>query len=260
VLTSIGNQLQTAYVDESGQEQKNWMFVAGFVGNDDQWRTTATAWKEAIAPRKTLHMNKLRFNKDCQRRMLERAGVVPKYCGLTPILGGVRQSDYEDLIVGTAAEKLMKGYMCCCFAMVTNALRGIPATDRLEIVFERQDEYWWMTDIAMQVLADAREAPDMLLPDGKTSKLASWKSVPKGSTPLTEPADYFAYSLLQLWRDKNSLRAQWCKPISEAFDYEGLGAIMDREMIRPIMRQGHMQYLCEEATRKLKKIYDKSKV
>lgn len=249
----------TAYVDETGQEQKNWMFVAGFVGNDDQWRSTATAWKEAIAPRTTLHMNKLRFNKHSQKMMLERAAAVTKTSGLTPVMGGVRPSDYEDLIAGTYEEKLLNGYISCVFPMVINTLRGIPANERLEVVFERQDRYWWMTEIAMRVISEAREAPDMLLPDG-TPKLANWRSVPKGSTPLTEPADYFCYALLQAWHDKNSLRAQWCKPILEAHNYSGLGAIMRRKKMREVVQGSQMLYMFQEAKRMMEKMRAKKKL
>lgn len=27
-----------AYLDESGHESKGWMFIAGYFGNNDQWR------------------------------------------------------------------------------------------------------------------------------------------------------------------------------------------------------------------------------
>jgi hypothetical protein len=250
----------TAYVDESGQEQNNWMFVAGYFGNEEQWRSTAEAWRLAIAPRKSLHMVKLRFKKDRERRMLERAGVVPRNCGLTPILGGVRRSDYEDLMaIGTREEKLMNGYICCCFAMVINALRGIPANERLEIIFERQDRYWWMTDIAMSVIASFRYYPDILLPDG-TPKLASWRSVPKESTPLTQPADYLAHALLQSWRDQTSVKAKWCKPILDAHGGEGFGAIMRRKTIRQVILGGQMLRMFEKAGRMLREIHGKKKL
>jgi hypothetical protein len=243
----------TAYVDESGQEQKNWMFLAGFVGNDEQWRSALDAWRTAIAPRETLHMSRLRFKKDHERRMLERAGVVPRDCGLTPILGGIRQSDYEDLITGTREQKLLNGYMICCFEMVINTLRGIPKNEGLKIVFERQDRYWWMTDIALRVISSFNDYPDILLPDG-TSKLANWASVPKGSTPLTEPADYFAFALLQLWRDKESVKTQWCRPILDTNNGVGWGAIMNRETVRRSIKQGQLLHLFGEARRMLEGI------
>jgi hypothetical protein len=64
----------TAYLDESGQEQDDWMFVAGFFGPDDAWKNISKPWLEAIAPRKHLHVKKQRFNKDSVRKMLERVG------------------------------------------------------------------------------------------------------------------------------------------------------------------------------------------
>lgn len=249
----------TAYVDESGQEQGNWMFVAGYVGNDEQWQRVGSEWRSAIANRQHLHLKELRWGlkKEHDREMLKRAGAVPKSCGLTPILGGVRLSDYDDLIDGTREEKLLNGYICCCFAMVIQTLRGIPKDERLTIIFERQDLYWWMADIAMQVIANERSLPEMLTPDGKTPKLAAWKVVPKGSTVLTEPSDYFAYALLQNWRDKTSLKAEWCRPILEAHNYEGLGAIMKRDKIRETIQHGQMLNLFANALRMARKMYGK---
>ncbi len=212
------------------------MFVAGFFGSEDSWKLVAQAWKDAIAPRKHLHLNTLRFQRDRDKKVLERAGAVPKDCGLTPMLGGVRQGDYRDLISGTREEVLLNGYVNCCTFAVINALRSLPVGERLEVVFEQQDRYGWMNELSMRSIANSRH-PELLLPDG-TSKLANWRSVPKGSTSLTEPADYFAYALLQNWRNKKSKKSLWCQPILTSFDYQGIGAILTRERIRDAIEQG----------------------
>jgi hypothetical protein len=138
--------------------------------------------------------------------------------------------------------------------MVINTLRAIPANERLEIVFERQDRYWWMTEIAMTVISQMTHYPDILLPNG-TPKLANWRSVPKGSTPLLEPADYFAYALLQVWRDQTSVRSQWCNPILKTSGGEGYGAILDRHDIRNIIRDGKLLFLFNEAAKMLGSIH-----
>ncbi len=70
----------TAYVDETGQEQTDWMCVAGFMGDDKAWKKFRPEWKAAIFPRQHLHMKKLRFNRDSQRKMLKRAALVSKSC------------------------------------------------------------------------------------------------------------------------------------------------------------------------------------
>jgi hypothetical protein len=100
----------TAYVDESGQEQQeNWMFVAGYVGPEEAWRKVESLWLTAIAPRKHLHMKRLWFRRESERLMIQRVASVPKECGLTPIFGGVRQADYNDLITGSEEECRPRG-------------------------------------------------------------------------------------------------------------------------------------------------------
>jgi hypothetical protein len=229
----------TAYVDESGQHQdESKMFVAGYFGNDEQWKRVAQAWPIAIAPRPHLHMRKIRFQHETERKLLERAGVIPRECGLEPLFGGVRQADYLDLIAGTDEERLLAGYIVCCYAMLIRTLPLLPPDERIEVVFERQDQYSHLADVALSALAKAADyEPRLRTPDGQ-SKLANWRFVGKDETPLTEPADYFAYALYQVWLDRKSLRAKWCKPILGDESNEGYGAILDRGEIRQIILAG----------------------
>jgi hypothetical protein len=238
----------TAYVDETGQEQGDWMFIAGYMGNDEAWKSLIEPWQRAIAPRKHLHMNRLRFSKEGERLMLERAARVPSSCGLVPIIAGVRQSDYEDLIVGTPAEKVISGYVLCCAALVIITLRNLPPGERLEIVFERQDRYGWIADIALELISKFRTDLELLLSDG-TSKLANWRFVSKGDTILTEPADLLAYAYLQLSRDAESKKTKWCSPIFKAEDHEGGGFLLQRSMVRQLVKLGVLANLLDEAKR-----------
>jgi hypothetical protein len=237
----------TAYVDESGQEQQeNWMFVAGYVGHEDAWRKVEPLWLTAIAPRKHLHMKRLRFERESERLMLQRVASVPRECGLTPIFGGVRQADYKDLITGTSEERRLAGYLVCCFPLIINTLRNIPKNERLEIVFERQDRYWPLADLAVSTIANVGYLPDIMLADGRP-KLANWRAAPQSAEEgLTELADAFAYSLLQVWRDKTSRRAQWCQPILDAHD-GGYGQIFKRREIRPMIQSAQMLRLLGDA-------------
>lgn len=238
----------TAYVDESGQEQQEWMCVAGFMGNDESWRNFPSKWKIAIAPRDHLHMNKLRFKRDSERKMLEKAAAVSRECGLIPVVGGVRPADYIDLIDGSEHSRLLSGYILCCTAIVIQVLLGLPKGERFEIVFEQQDRYRQLAEIAMQSIADSR---DLRGEDGKR-KLADWRSVPKNTTPLTEPADYLAHALLQLWRDPNSRKTAWCRPILDQHNFQGVGAIMKRDRVREIIRSGTSTEALEEARRSMR--------
>jgi hypothetical protein len=186
--------------------------------------------------------------------MLARAGGVPEQCGLTPIVGGVRYSDYSDLIAGSRAEKLLSGYVVCFGGMLINTLRGIPQDERLEVVFEEQPVHQRNNSIAMHALQNASTS-EMRLPDGRP-KLANWRPVPKGATPLTEIADFFAYALFQVWRDSKSLKTSLCRPILDAYGGEGLGAILTRAKAREVVLTGGILYAIDEARRLMKKVDD----
>ncbi len=139
----------TAYLDETGHETKDWMFVAGFLGDRQQWKRLVPLWTEALGQRKHLHMSDLRWNKRQTQQLLQRLGPIPDKCGLKPVVGGVRVKHYEDLLAGTPAQKLLKGYIVCIYPLVVNVLRAIPRNERLEIVFEQQSEYQPYTEMAL---------------------------------------------------------------------------------------------------------------
>jgi hypothetical protein len=104
-----------AYLDETGQESKEWVYVAGFVGNADHWRKFIPAWEEGFhgSQRKHLHMNKLRFKHQSEKRLLETLGPIAINCGLEPLIGGVRVSDYEDLLGGDQFQT--RRLLCVCY-------------------------------------------------------------------------------------------------------------------------------------------------
>ena len=220
----------TAYLDESGQEQEDGrMVIAGFAGNEDQWRGFATEWQKAIAPRKHLHVTDLRFKKDRERHTLKRAGGLPEKFGLMPLAASIQFSDYSDLIVGTEDEHIYPGYLACLQILMIQVLKGLPEGETLEVVFEQQDRYFEITNMAMHVFSMA-QLPHWRLKDGR-SKLAKWGWVAKGYTLLTEPADYFAYALLQIFRDSSSTKAKWCSPILPK-DGNAYGYAVTRSMAR----------------------------
>ncbi len=231
----------TVYLDESGQESKDWQFIAGFLGNSDQWAALASKWSLALGNRKRLHMKELRWNdRRAERRikpLLERLAQIPEQCGLIPIVGGVRFADYEDLLSGTPWEKILSGYMHCLFALVTQILRVTPPDERIEFVFEAQDKY--------EPYANDAFNKGLALPDhhfSRTSdgrpKIAKWGFVPKNSTVLLQPADYLAFALRAAWTDKHSRQAQWCLPLLASCDHakRGVGSIMDRSRVRKLLQ------------------------
>ncbi len=223
----------TAYIDESGHELKRgWTFLAGFLGNEERWRDFDGKWKQALGShRRSLHMADLRWNKDSTRRLLARLGPIPQECNLDPVMAGVRYEDYEDLLSDKPYKKELKAYLACLHVLVIQVLRAIPGDERLEIVFEKQGEY---EPYAKRILTVAT-ATAPRTSDG-ISKLANWSFVPKGSTIRTDISDYFAFALAQIWSNPNSKKAEWCKPILHSGHGVGYGKIMNRDEVRPIIR------------------------
>jgi len=85
------------------------MFVAGFVGNQPQWTSLAQDWPKAIAPRKSLHLQSLRFLYDRDRRTLVRVGEAIRLSGVKPIIGGLFQGDYLPGVRGSDIERFLYG-------------------------------------------------------------------------------------------------------------------------------------------------------
>jgi hypothetical protein len=224
----------TAYLDESGQESNSYVFIAGFLGNDEQWRRCATEWKVGLGGRKGLHMKRLRWGQPRTERLLQRLGPIPHQCGLEPLLGGVRVSDYEDLIKGTIDEQLMAGYISALYPLVIQTLRWIPSHERVEFIFEAQDRYEQRANLVLSDIANNQRGSEFLTSDG-ISKLANWRFVPKDSTIFTQPADYFAYAVTQIYRDKKSEKSRLCMPICPDGDKStAIGSVMSRKQVRDI--------------------------
>jgi hypothetical protein len=220
-----------AYIDESGHEALSWVIVGGFFGHEDEWERFVPLWKQGLGPqRKSLHMSDLRWKKDSTRRLLERLGPIPDSCGLRRCVGGVNVQHYQDLIAGTMAEKALKGYQAALTPMVIHVLRAVPPTERIEFVFEEQREYEEAVHNTMHFAATIRH--DYQVTADGLPKVAKWGFVPKGSTVMTDPADYLVYAAREFQIDWKSQRAQWCLPILASGDTMAYGAILTREEIR----------------------------
>jgi hypothetical protein len=114
-------------------------------------------------------------------------------------------------------------------------MRALPENERLEIVFERQDQYGWIAEMEFHKIASTTDHPELLLADGTTSKLASWRFIEKKDSVLCEPADYLAYALVQHARNKNSIKSRWTYPIVAADPKSGAAALLNREHVRGII-------------------------
>jgi hypothetical protein len=218
-----------AYLDESGHEQKQHVIVAGHAGTESAWRKFIPAWQQALGPqRKRLHMQELRWSKLYTRGLLAKLGEVPARCGLVRVIGGVKVSDYEDLVSGTEVEKMFKGYIPALFTAVNHLLIAAPDDDKVEIVIEHQHEYLPYVENAFAAIRGLRDKR-LYRSDG-VHKLARWGFGYKEDTALFDQADYLAYAVLQDCRDPESTRAKWCSPILKGG--KSCGEVLTRKQAR----------------------------
>lgn len=232
-----------AYCDESGQERKDhFMFIAGFIGNKEQWEKLAIDWKAALGNRKSFHAKACFRRASRARSLFDRLAPIPSNSGLRPLVSGVRVSDYWDLVEGTEIEKRANGYCVALYQLVIEALLENPKEERIEFVFEMQNRYQFFGELALKAIT---EYPDNRFntPDGIT-RLAKWSFVPKGSCMMIQPADYLAFAALQSQRKG----AKWeiCKPIIESYRYrEPISNMLTKEEIRRIYTEmasrGHLK-------------------
>ena len=239
----------TAYVDESGHEGRDWVFVAGLLGNDDQWRHLAAEWRYALGNRKKFHMRSLRWKHRRTKKLLEALGPLPAKCGLQRIMGGIKVSEYADLIgTGPMNEQALKGYVLALLGMIYQVLRHLPKGERLEIVFEQQKQYQPLAQELLSMVAIEDHALDENRHRG--SELRKVKLVPKDSTILTQPADYMAYAVLQHYRDSSSQRAQWCKSILRSGDGTAIGDVISRQRIRKYIARAQLDGIAKQLREK----------
>ncbi len=223
----------TAYLDESGHES-DLVIVAGFLGNDEQWTQCAELWRKGLGPqRRYLHMKKLRFNKFGIRRMLETLGAIPHDCGLRAIMSVTPVNYYSDLVNGTMAEKLVKGYYLSVISIIDTIVKRIPKDERVKLVFEQQDEYEKGTRIIFN-------SSNHKTPSGEP-KLAGIEYIPKDSSVLTQPADYLSFALLQGFRDQTSKKYRWSEPILQN-KQPAFGLVPERETLRKVIKRTIAQH------------------
>jgi hypothetical protein len=231
-LYVLSSHIYTAYLDETGVHANDWIFVAGFLGKKEHWDSLVPQWKLALGQRKKLHMHELRWGNQSTERLLAKLGPIPKSCGLRPVFGGVRYSDYQDLVEGTIIHKSSQGYFWCIIALLNSILKFIPQDDRVELVFASQSKYREtalsaLSAIEKRVLKDPR-LHGYRNTDGR-SKLAKYGFTSYESTSLLEPADYYASALAHHYRDPTSRKAKWSNPILE----DGhIGHVYSREQAR----------------------------
>ena len=200
----------TIYVDETFDANGK-CFVGGYLGNKKQWSEYVERWRDALMPRKSLHLVELRLNgKYADKKygdLLKRLGNIPTVCGLQPFVGSVCVQDYKSLVSGTALEVLMEGYILAIIALMDEVGKFLPQGERVEVIFEQQITHAELRERAMM---HWKENWPRTAPRGK-SVLAKWSSIEKGT--LTEASDYLCYALRQRHLDDNSQKSRLTSPI-----------------------------------------------
>ncbi len=117
-------------VDEAGQEGREDVIIAGYVGSDASWENLVTEWRAAIAPRKSLQgtfFEPLRWNgRPDPLSSLAKLGPIPDQCGLQRIIGHVRVADYADLFTEDQLRKLVPGYQMALHALTNSCAEMDP--------------------------------------------------------------------------------------------------------------------------------------
>jgi hypothetical protein len=201
----------TVYLDETQHSvPQDYAFVAGFRGTEEQWNKCVTAWKSALGKRPALHMCDLRWGgvhaEHRVKPLLERLGPIPYECGLIPVYGGVRVSDYYDLMADeTIFKQKVMGYMVCLAAAFTLLMETVPGHESIKIVCEAQEEYEISAKRLFKIFRHlAGQNPSH-------PYLSSIEYVEKNT--LLEPADYLAFALGKHFNEEGSKKDLWCRPI-----------------------------------------------
>ena len=201
----------TVYLDETRHsEPRDFAFVAGFRGTEDQWNKFIPAWKGALGKRASLHMKDLRWggqhSENRVKPLLERLGPIPYECGLIPVYGGVRVNDYYDLMANeTIFKQKVMGYIVCLAAAFTLLMETVAGHESIKIVCEAQHEF--------EVGAKRLFRIYRYLAGQNPSRpyLSSIEYVEKNA--LLEPADYLAFALGKHFNENGSKKDLWCRPI-----------------------------------------------
>lgn len=228
----------TVYLDETEHsESGKYTVVAGFRGRKENWERFVPAWKQGLGKRKSLHMKSLRWNEPkAERRikpLLARLGPIPYQCGLIPVYGAVKASDYFDLVHGIPRLEDSGGYLLSIGHVFTVLLASVPPTERIKIVCEEQHQYEQSVRDLFSVFRKLTNKESL------SPHLASVDFVPKGSTSLTEPSDYLAFSLGKTFSEPESKKDLWSRPIQDSCPPLGFtpGMWLTRDVARDTIRQ-----------------------
>jgi len=135
----------TAYLSKNEPSTlSEYVAVAGFYGQDDQWNALSFSWKQALGRRKALRMKTLRIDSKPQRAkcLLDGLAPIPERNGLKPLCSLVRVADYEDLIKdGPQATTALAGYLACLSTILIALNHAVPGHESIKVVCEIRGDH-----------------------------------------------------------------------------------------------------------------------
>jgi len=217
----------TAYLSKNEPSTlSEYVAVAGFYGQDDQWNALSFSWKQALGRRKALRMKTLRIDSKPQRAkcLLDGLAPIPERNGLKPLCSLVRVADYEDLIKdGPQATTALAGYLACLSTILIALNHAVPGHESIKVVCEihrdHQTEAVRMFRVVTKGMADPAKP-----------YFSSIEFIQKNSSVFTQPADFLAFAARRWCEDKKSVAATICRPIL------GNRAALGYEISRPLAR------------------------
>jgi len=217
----------TAYLSKNEPSTlSEYVAVAGFYGQDDQWNALSFSWKQALGRRKALRMKTLRIDSRPQRAkcLLDGLAPIPERNGLKPLCSLVRVADYRDLIKdGTQATTALAGYLACLSTILIALNHAVPGHENIKVVCEIQRgheaEAIRMFRIVTKGMADPAKP-----------YFSGIEFIQKDSSVFTQPADFLAFAARRWREDKKSVAATMCRPIL------GNRAALGYEISRPLAR------------------------
>lgn len=214
--------MMTAYFDESGIHKGDHLcVVAGYMGSDAQWIAFVKDWISVLGKRRNLHMHDLRWNKPKKvRELLDRLGPLPEKHKLTRIVGGVWQKDHADLIKGKLRPRFSSPYVLSAMTCMSNALRALPKSQELLVVFDRQHVYQSTIDSIYDVVFDNLKFDRRVKPPQFSNKK---------HTVCLDPADFLAFAVYETASNRTSPKARAARSILA--NGECLGEIYTRQKV-----------------------------
>ena len=217
----------TAYLSKNEPSTlSEYVAVAGFYGQDDQWNALSFSWKQALGRRKALRMKTLRIDSRPQRAkcLLDGLAAIPERNGLKPLCSLVRVADYRDLIKdGTQATTALAGYLACLSTILIALNHAVPGHENIKVVCEIQRDHEAEAIRMFRIVTKG-------MADPAKPYFSGIEFIEKESSVFTQPADFLAFAARRWREDKKSAAATMCRPIL------GNRAALGYEISRPLAR------------------------